>query len=386
MKLIYTVLFAFILLSSCDNKTKNETTFFIGAYRIIDQMVPYPYVIKQSTDSIYLFNNKGMLIEKTKNNGIDNKQIIKFKTKHLKVVNNRGENFYVFDLSDSLTFKPFKNGKPNPKNCAKFTKIQHNIIDIEQLNNDLKNSIWKYNVVEDENSNPNKDLEIKQTIQFKRDSVTFLTDYYYQGVKTVSEHEKKAYAIFNIDGFYFFSFQKEKSNPQPIYQIIDYNSERFELKDFSSKEIKNISFYKDSISSENYTESIENSSYYSNCFDGYQGEYYFGEDVTYNKGNEYLIDYVKTDAPKKDIKSGYIIVHFNINCSGNVGRFGLIQMDRDYKKTLFSKELVKHIFNKVKTLNDFPSSYSQMEWLDYKDVHAFLMFKIHNGKIVDLCP
>ena len=39
-----------------------------------------------------------------------------------------------------------------------------------------------------------------------------------------------------------------------------------------------INFYKDSVSKEEYEEMIENTSHYSNCFDGYQGEYYFDEE------------------------------------------------------------------------------------------------------------
>jgi hypothetical protein len=86
------------------------------------------------------------------------------------------------------------------------------------------------------------------------------------------------------------------------------------------------------------------------------------------------------------MNSGYLIVHYNINCSGKVGNFGLTQMNRDFKATSFTKEFVNHIINKVSELEDFPSSNSQLEWLNYKDVHAFLMFKINKGKIVDVCP
>ena len=61
-------------------------------------------------------------------------------------------------------------------------------------------------------------------------------------------------------------------------------------------------------------------------------------------------------------------------------------MDRNFKKMSFFKEMINHVLKKISKLKDFPSSQSQMEWLNYKDVHAFLMFKLQNGKIVDLCP
>ncbi|GAA0743184.1 hypothetical protein [Gaetbulibacter jejuensis] len=387
MKSIFKTLLLIALLSSCGNKSNNKTTHYIGAYRIMDQMVPYPYIVKQNSDSLYLFNNSGLLIDRTEGERIEKNKTIEFKEKHFNVLNRKKDNFYAFDLLDTLNFRPFKNGAPNPKNSVKFVQIQSDFdIDIRLLKNDFKNTIWEYNVVEDENSNPNKDLEIKQTIKVKEDSLYVLTDYYYQGIKTVSEFETKSYNLFKIDSICFLSFQKEENNPQTIFQIVEHRPGKIDLRDFSSSEIKDISYYKSSFKEDDYVNSISNANKYSNCFDGYQGEYYFGDDVTFNKGNQFLIDYVSKNAPITEDKSGYIIVQFTINCNGDVGHFGLIQMDRDFKKMSFQKEIIKHILSKVSTLNDFPSSYSQIEWLDYKDIHAFLMFKLHNGKIVDLCP
>ncbi|PSG86998.1 hypothetical protein C7H61_12875 [Mesoflavibacter zeaxanthinifaciens subsp. sabulilitoris] len=348
-------------------------------------MIPYPYIIKQNQDSIFLYNHKGLIVDKIISSKIKKHKTVEFKEKHFKILNKKNDSFYAFDLLDSLNFRPFKNGLPNHKNSAKFIQVQSNI-DIGTFQNDFKNSVWEYKVVEDENSNPNKDLELKQTIKFNDSNVNILTNYYYQGIKTISESEIKEYNIFKIDDVYFLSYQKEVNNPQTIYQIVNYNSSVITLRDYSSREVKDISFNKTQVNSEDYNQLINESTYYSNCFDGYQGEYYYGEDVTFNKGNEYLMDYLSKDAPISDAKSGYIIIHFNINCKGNVGRFGLIQMDKEFKKTAFSNTLIKHLLNKVRTLNDFPSSNSQMEWLYYKDVHAFLMFKLHNGKIIDLCP
>ncbi len=144
--------------------------------------------------------------------------------------------------------------------------------------------------------------------------------------------------MFKIDGVCFLSFQNEKDNPQTIYQILDFNTNEIKLKDFSKKKKKDISFYKVAIKNNDYKRSIEQANYYSNCFDGYQGEYYYDEDVTYNKGNEYILNYVNIGVPKKEDKSGFIIIHFNINCNSNVGNFGLIQMNRNLKKHFFLRK------------------------------------------------
>ena len=387
MRLIITSFIALIFFSSCVNKGTTNSEMYIGTYRIMDQMVPYPYLIQQKKDSLFLYNNKGNVVDKILNNSIQKNNEIKFKDKHLKVLNLKDNDFLAFDVLDTIHFRTFKNGEPNPKNGARFEKIKSkNNNNLQRVKTDIIHTIWNYDVIEDENSNPNNDLEIKQLLYFKNDSLNIITNYYYQDLKVISEYETKAYDIFEIDNMYFLSFLKERNNPQPIYQISDYDSNKIELKDYSSRESKNISFYKDTIAIEDYEKLVKNISGYSNCFDGYQGEYYFGDDVTYNNGNDHIVKYVNQNIPKNEIHSGYLIVHFNINCLGKVGNFGLIQMNSEFKATTFSKEIVKHVINKVSELQDFPSTVSQLEWLNYKDVHAFLMFKINKGKIVDLCP
>lgn len=385
LKIIY--LIALILLISCDNKKNSDSELFIGAYRTMDQLVPYPYLIQQKNDSIYLIDNQGIFLDKVVNREIKQDREIQFKQKNLKILKTKNDGFTAFDLSDTLNFRLFHNGEPSPKSGAKFEKIvATKRFDVQKIKEEIEDFIWKYEVIEDENSNPNKDLEMQQILHFENDSLNILTNYYYQGLKTYSELETKAYHIFQLDDAFFLSFQKEIDNPQSIFQIVGYDSKTIELKDFSSRDIKNISFVKDSIDKKDFKKLLKNTSHYSNCFDGYQGEYYFGDDVTFKSGNQYILNYVNTNIPKIKTKSGYIIIHFNINCSGDIGRFGLIQMNREFKETAFSKKMVNHLINKVSQLKDFPSSLSQLEWLNYKDVHAFLMFKIVNGKIVDICP
>jgi len=124
----------------------------------------------------------------------------------------------------------------------------------------------------------------------------------------------------------------------------------------------------------------------SRCFDGFQGEYYH-QAITLVKGNKYILNIVNKNPPKTDLnKNGYIIAHFNISCKGDLTDYGLIQMDRSYKKIRFSKEMVKHVFNQLSLLKDWPVENIKSSGGFYKDVHGFLMFKIENGKIIDLCP
>lgn len=385
MRFIFFSLIVWWLLSGCKNK-EVDSEMFIGSYRISDQLIPYPFILQQNKDSLFLFNHTGLLIDKAARNPKDTSGF-KFSKHHFQIFGQDEQGFFGYDLLDTITFKPLSSGGINFKDAAKFSKIAPDkTVDLQKLKNGLENSIWKYNVIEDENSNPNVDLDIEQLFQFRKDSVSILTSYFYQGLKTVSEHETKRYSIFEIDGNYFLSFHKDRDNPQPIFKISKYTSNKITFKDFSSREIKEIQFYKTSNSFEDHSNLIENANQYSNCFDGFQGEYYYGDDVTFREGNEFILEFVNIDSPKVDTGSGYIIVHFNINCRGDIGKFGLIQMDREFRKTSFPKELVHHLITKVGQLKDFPSTHSSIAWLQYKDVHGFLMFKLDNGKIIDLCP
>lgn len=374
------------ILLGCSDKENNSSEIYLGTFRVADRMIPYPYIIKETKDTLYLFDESGICIDKTTKYSISEAEEISFKEKRLKILDENDTSLVVFDLQDTVNFRTFKNGQPNPRYAAKFQKLAtEDQLYLQKIKKEVRIFIWKYDFIEDENSNPNQDLDIEQLINFKNDSVSIITNYYYQGLKTISEYETKAYHIFEIDDIYFLSFQKGIDNPQPIYRITGYDSQKIELVDFSSRDTKRISFNKDSISIDEFKKQVEDTAPYSNCYDGYQGEYYY-DDVTFNKGNEFIASYVNDNLPKNEMKSGYIIVHFNINCFGNMGDFGLIQMNRDYKETSFSKEIVSHIINRVSELKDFPASESQIEWLNHKDVHAFLMFKLDHGKITDVCP
>lgn len=374
------------ILIGCSDKEITNSEVYVGTYRVADRMIPYPYIIEQKKDTLFLFDESGICIDKTTRYSISEAEEIRLKEKHLKILDKNDTSLVVFDLQDTTNFLRYNSGKPNPRYAAKFQKlVVDDQLDLQKVKKEVRSFIWKYDLIEDENSNPNHDLAIEQLFNFRNDSVNIITNYYYQGLKTISEYETKAYHIFEIDDIYFLSFQKESNNPQPIYRITGYDSQKIELVDFSSRDTKSISFNKDSNSIDEFKKQVENTPLYSNCYDGYQGEYHY-DDVTFNKGNEFIASYVNDNLPKNESKSGYIIIHFNINCFGNVGNFGLIQMNRDYKETSFSKEIVSHIINRVSELKDFPATESQIEWLNHKDVHAFLMFKLDHGKITDVCP
>jgi len=262
MRLTIICFITLALLTSCNDKETINSEIYIGTYRIMDQIIPYPYIIQQKKDSTYLYDNKGNTIDKITNNSIKKNKEIKFQKRHLKILNKNENEFLAFDLLDTINFRTFKNGEPSPKNGARFEEItSKNKLDLQKVKKRIINSVWKYDVVEDENNNPNNDLDIERLLYFKNDSLNIITNYYYQDLKLISEYEIKAYAIFEIDDIYFFSLQKEANNPQPIYQILEYDLNTIDLKDYSSREPKNISFYKSSMAIEDYERLVESVSF-----------------------------------------------------------------------------------------------------------------------------
>ena len=386
MKRLILVLIVLIFTVSCLNE---QSSLFVGTYRIMDQMIPYPYIYYKKSDSVYLLNNRGSIIAKIKDEGLLDQTELNFNSDfNLKILKSKKDQFFAFNVKDTLNFESTKkSGRPNIIHAAKFEKISPTKeFDNQKFKEYLKGSVWESKRIKDENSGPNKDLEIKKLYYFNKDSVIELTNYLYNGSHVTSEYETKAYHLFQVDEVCFLSFDKGIDNPQPIYQINDYGTDFFELRDFSSKTIKNIKFNKSTWSKDNFLDEVTNTVYYSKCFDGYQGEYYFGHDVTFKKGNRYIQNMVNQGMPQTNDSSGYVIIHFSVNCEGSLGDFGVIQMNRAYKQYNFSTAVVSHLIRKVKTLNDFPKTESQLDRLFYKDVHGFLMFKIENNKVTDVCP
>ncbi|TDQ22696.1 hypothetical protein DFQ07_2713 [Tenacibaculum caenipelagi] len=385
-KLLLLVLVPFLL--ECSKK--EESDVFIGAYRSLDKVIPYPYLFKYKGKKLSLYNHMGKIIGEHQIDSIKEKDALKIADKEFLVCRKRNERITMFDLSDTINFPRYKDESRSPiyKYLAVFKKTSFNKINmkIEGVRKHLESKVWKYNVEKSGNDNPNEDFVIEKVYSFKEDKVIELTNYYYKEEKIISEHQSMKFELFKIDNQLFLSLSKQTDNPLPILQITAISDSRISLKDYSVRDLKGkkIIFDSTSFNSGNFNAYVKKSNDFENCFEGYQGEYYH-DDVTYKKGNEFLINFVNDGIPKvQENKKGYIIIHFNINCNKKIGDFGLIQMTREYKKTSFSNELVKHLVNKVASLKDWPNIEESTS--NYKDVHAFLMFKVDNGKIVDLCP
>jgi len=385
---IMTLMIVLLSLISCDenNKSSNHEVY-VGAYRSMDRLIPYPFVLSKMSDSVMLYNNKGEKLIALLYDELKSGDTLKFKEHHFYIQKKKSEELLVYDLLDTLKFPNHEKYGLSLKSVAKFNKVKF-IADLNEnkIKRLLLESVLSHDVVSDENSSPNADFKIRRSYQFKEEVLEELTEYFYDGLRILSEYEEKRWSLFSVGNILLLSIDEGEDNPQSIYQVSKASAGEIVLKDFSAYEEKSIVLKKEGLDKEMFVELKEKSVYISRCFDGFQGEYYH-QSVTYGKGNKYILDAVNKNPPKTDLnKNGYIIAHFNISCKGGLNDFGLIQMDRAYKKMSFSKEIVKHIFNQVLLLKDWPVDNISLSKGYYQDVHAFLMFKIENGKITDLCP
>lgn len=356
-----------------------DNELFMGTYRVKDLTIPYPFFLQKNKSMYYLMNHNGIKIDSCQlSKSINVGDTLTMNNFEYEIIYKDTSKLNLYQLNDTIHF-PFYDGQKIFKYRASFVpSVKTKKMSAQDINQHLKNNTY---VVENaETDNPNEHLTIHKIITFRADSMVTRLDYFYENEIIYSEYQVQAFTIFNIGEKAFISCNENTNNPQPLKQILKYNKNQIIIRYFNDDK-ENIEILK---IAENIIE--RPSLLYANCFDGHIGEYYH-KDVTFKLGNEYLIKHIGKNAPS-DTGDGYIIIHFNVNCHNQLGRPGVIMMDKNYKSKIFSKALVQHILQKVMKLKEWPSSVSDdnSALYPYEDVHNFLMVKIENGKITDLCP
>ena len=84
--------------------------------------------------------------------------------------------------------------------------------------------------------------------------------------------------------------------------------------------------------------------------------------------------------------NGYITFQFIIDCSGKIQpKIKVLQTDEHYKKIYFEKDFINQLFTFIKTLDKW-----KIARINNKEVplayHAFITFKIQDGKVVSIIP
>lgn len=367
---------------SCQQKQVQDYDLYMGAYRILDQTIPYPFFIEKKNNTVSYYNYLGEKIDSItniKDFSIDD--TINLTQFPFKILYIEDQKLNIFPLKDSIQFPITETGQIYWKNRSTFVKIvKDSKLTKENIQNIILGNSFQSQTI---SHNPNDDLKVTKEINFSSDSLTTIMSYFYEGETVWQETQTQKYHLFDLNGNIFISTTEDVSNPQHFLHIADANKNSITIKYFINDK-EQLETYQKSKKTK-----PQNAIRYQNCFDGHQGEYYYqsisNTDVTYRKGNEYLIKKIAANAPI-DQGDGYIIVHFNVNCHGKVGVPGLQQMDKKFKSKKFSAPLIKHMLAEISKLDDWPSTETSYDFITYKDVHAFLMFKIENGKITDLCP
>jgi len=90
------------------------------------------------------------------------------------------------------------------------------------------------------------------------------------------------------------------------------------------------------------------------------------------------------DSENVEDESGLIRIRFIVNCHGIAGRYRIIGMDENYKEKQFSSSITDQLVSIVKDeLQWAPFVTSKGQEVDY---YMYLIFKIEQGKIIEILP
>jgi hypothetical protein len=85
-------------------------------------------------------------------------------------------------------------------------------------------------------------------------------------------------------------------------------------------------------------------------------------------------------------KSGLLRIRFIVNCKGETGRFRIMSMNADYQPMDFEPQISNQILKLTKQMEGWlPIEMDQMDNMKL-DYYQYLIFKIHNGKIIEIMP
>ena len=113
----------------------------------------------------------------------------------------------------------------------------------------------------------------------------------------------------------------------------------------------------------------------------------FSKGVQY-KGEKPAIDHyfkVNYQAVESN-QSGLIRIRFIVNCKGETDRFRLMAMDGNFQAINFSTEITDQLLDLTQKMNGWlPIEMEEMNNTTW-DYYQYLIFKIHNGEIIEIMP
>lgn len=116
-------------------------------------------------------------------------------------------------------------------------------------------------------------------------------------------------------------------------------------------------------------------------------QYFFGSNggVEYNGGKSAINSLFFSQFKEvKNIKeSGLIRIRFIVNCEGKIGRFRLLSSDLNYQPFTFTNIISDQLLKITKDMNGWlPKKYKNKP----ADYYQYLIFKIEEGKLIEILP
>lgn len=108
-----------------------------------------------------------------------------------------------------------------------------------------------------------------------------------------------------------------------------------------------------------------------------EGMQYVGEKISLI--NHFFDQYKSVDVDQ----SGWIRIRFVVNCKGETGRFRVICSDQEYTPQVFDPKITDQLLTLTKSLNGWVI---QRHDQTPKDYYQYLIFKIDNGKLIEIMP
>jgi hypothetical protein len=112
---------------------------------------------------------------------------------------------------------------------------------------------------------------------------------------------------------------------------------------------------------------------------------YYGYDTHTKRDKRELINYFTQGyhTPDGISDTGYVTIRFMVNCMGVPGRFRVLTFDNDYQEIVFSNEVTSQLLALTKNVKDWqPIMYNNTT----RDSYCYFLFKINNGKLIDILP
>lgn len=94
--------------------------------------------------------------------------------------------------------------------------------------------------------------------------------------------------------------------------------------------------------------------------------------------------YSKFQPPENNHQSGMIRIRFLVNCEGKAGRFRLTESDETYSPFTFDPKITGQLMQLTREIKDWKILKSSDT--DATDYYFYLIFKIKDGRIINILP